>query len=171
MHDDSEENNSGNGPEDLDHPPSFFPYGDDALAEERGRDGWPGVHVAVQAVFSTRTSEGDQFFVLLSDGHYKLPIMIGQFEATSITIALEGHKPDRPMTHDLTTNLITRLGAKVLRVLIDDLWGTTYYAKIIIESQGETMSVDSRPSDAIALALRSDASIFVRQQILHSQGN
>lgn len=158
-------------PEDLDRPPSFFPYEDETLGVEPALDPGEPVEVKVEAVFAAQSGQNIQRFVLLSDGTRKLPIVIGGFEASAITYPLEGQQPDRPMTHDLMRNLLERLGGVVKQVLIDDLWGSTYYAKIVMEHNGEEMVIDSRPSDAIALAIRVDAPIFVADGILDQQGN
>ncbi|MBY0358956.1 MAG: bifunctional nuclease family protein [Candidatus Obscuribacterales bacterium] len=101
-----------------------------------------------------------------------LPIWIGMFEATAITRALDNYKPERPMTHDLLLGLIQETGYKVKHVEINELASGTYFATIVLkfaEAQGEEEGlklVDARPSDAIALALRAKASIFVAPQVL-----
>ena len=125
----------------------------------------------VEDVFTTKSSDGEQYFVLLSDGHRKLPIVIGQFEAGAIKHAIEEHQPDRPMTHDLMKNLLVRMGAEVHRVVIDDLWGSTYYAKVFLRFQALEYMVDSRPSDALALALRTNATVYVADGILEQNGS
>lgn len=153
-------------PEDMEKPPSFFPIGD---SDEPPTDidlGEP-VEVVVEGVFFTESPGNVQRFVLLSDGSRKLPILIGGFEAMAINLPLDGMQPDRPMTHDLIRSLIERLGATVERVLIDDIWSKTYYAKLYISQGKNEMEVDCRPSDAIALALRAEAPIFVRDGILN----
>lgn len=106
-------------------------------------------------------------FVLLRDTRGRqVLIWIGRYEAYAISLALEGTAPDRPMTHDLMKNLVDRLGGRMERLVIDDLWHETYYAKISIASNGKIVDVDSRPSDAIALALRAKAPIFVAESVL-----
>jgi len=106
-------------------------------------------------------------FVLLRDNRGRqVLIYIGHYEAFAISLALEGKTPDRPMTHDLTKNLMERLGGKIERIVIDDLWQETYYAKISVATNGEVLDIDSRPSDAIALALRSDAPIYMAESVL-----
>ncbi len=93
-------------------------------------------------------------------------IFIGKFEAMSIWLALEGASADRPLTHDLLNNMIDRMGGKVERILIDDLWNNTYYAKVTIGHDGKTIEVDARPSDGIALALRAKAPIYMAEAVL-----
>lgn len=106
-------------------------------------------------------------FVLLRDNRGRsVLIWIGRAEAFSISIAIEGATADRPMTHDLMKNIIYRLGGTVERIVIDDLWHETYYAKIHIQVNGETLEIDSRPSDAIAVGLRAKAPIYMAETVI-----
>lgn len=155
--------------EDFDRPPAFFPYEGEAAAEPKVDLGEP-VEVSVEGVFAADNNGSVQRFVLLSDGERRIPILIGAYEAAAISMSLEGATPDRPMTHDLLRTMIERLGGTVEKIVIDDLWSTTYYAKIHLDQNGTIQTIDSRPSDAIALALRFEASIFVAEGILE-QGN
>ncbi len=100
------------------------------------------------------------------DGEETLPIWIGLLEATAIASELEGVKFARPMTHDLLKNFLDLLGVKIKRVEVCDLKDNTYYALIHFEYNGEEMSIDSRPSDALALSLRVKAPIFVAEEVL-----
>lgn len=96
-----------------------------------------------------------------------LPIWVGAFEANAIALEIEKIVPQRPMTHDLIRNLITEIGYRVNRVIITDLRENTFYAVIeLTDAGGKTMTLDARPSDAIALALRSDCAIFAEQKVL-----
>ncbi len=96
-----------------------------------------------------------------------LPIWVGAFEANAIALEIEKIVPQRPMTHDLIRNLITEIGYKVVRVIITDLRENTFYALIeLADESGKIVSLDARPSDAIALALRSDCAIFAEQKVL-----
>jgi uncharacterized protein len=96
-----------------------------------------------------------------------LPIWVGAFEANAIALEIEKIVPQRPMTHDLIRNLITEIGYKVVRVIITDLRENTFYALIeLTDESGKIVSLDARPSDAIALALRSDCAIFAEQKVL-----
>ena len=107
--------------------------------------------------------------VILKDveGKRYLPILIGPFEATAIALALEGAKVPRPLSHDLMKSIIDSLKAKVARVIIHDIKDSTFYAKVVLELPGgESVEVDARPSDSIALALRSNADIFVSERII-----
>ena len=106
--------------------------------------------------------------VILRDtekGHF-LPIWVGIFEANAIALEMEKVTTPRPMTHDLLKNLLGELDARVDRVVINDLRDNTFFARIHLTRGDSTLSVDSRPSDAIALALRSQAEIFVEEEVL-----
>lgn len=114
----------------------------------------------------------DQVVVFLKevDGSRSLPIWIGHLEAGSIALALEGVQPPRPITHDLLKSVLEALGARVRRVAINDLRNETFYALIEVEVDGRVFELDSRPSDALALALRTEAPIFVAEQVLDQAG-
>lgn len=105
--------------------------------------------------------------VIITDHDEKgfIPIVIGPVEAGAISTGLEGKKYERPMTHDLLKNVIEKLGAEVERVVIHDLRHETYYARIDLRTDNGLIGVDARPSDAIALALRTDAPIFVSDKV------
>ncbi len=95
-----------------------------------------------------------------------LPIWIGPFEADAITIELQGVEVARPLTHDLLKSVIDKLGAEVERVAITDLRNDTFYAQITLRVNGRRMEVDSRPSDAIALAVRTQVPVYVDEQVM-----
>lgn len=95
-----------------------------------------------------------------------LPIWIGPFEADAITIELQETQQQRPLTHDLLKSVIRELGGKVVHILINDLRNEVYYARLVINVNGKQMEVDSRPSDAIALAVRVKAPIFVAESVM-----
>jgi bifunctional DNase/RNase len=97
-----------------------------------------------------------------------LPIWVGVFEANAIALEIEKVSPPRPMTHDLLKNAITGLGATVERVVVTELRNDTFYAAIWATRNGEPIMIDARPSDAIALAMRADAPIFVAEEVLQS---
>ncbi|HEX5702923.1 MAG TPA: bifunctional nuclease family protein [Pyrinomonadaceae bacterium] len=101
-----------------------------------------------------------------------LPIWVGAYEANAIALEIEKIAPPRPMTHDLLRNLIIELGMKVERVVVTSLRDNTFYAVIELSSgNGEPMRLDSRPSDAIALALRADCPIFVDLEVIQASRN
>lgn len=121
---------------------------------------------------SSSPSAGGAYALLLkeTDGIRRLPIIIGAFEAQSIALELEGIKPPRPLTHDLLKNLVDDLGAQVLEIYINELRENTFYAKIVIESSSLTNTIDARPSDAIALAVRTGSPIFISEDVMSSAG-
>lgn len=106
--------------------------------------------------------------VILQDEESQLflPIWIGVFEANAIALRIEGIQTPRPMTHDLLRTLVEHLGAKVEKVVISDLRENTFYALIHLQRNGNQIELDARPSDAIALALRVEAPIFVTRPVL-----
>ena len=97
-----------------------------------------------------------------------LPIWVGVYEAQAIALEIEKVQTARPMTHDLLKNVLTGLNVHVQKVVVSDLKDDTFYALIWMERDGQTLSMDSRPSDALALALRLDCPIFVEDQVLKS---
>ena len=114
----------------------------------------------------------NQPIVLLREvgGDRYLPIWIGAVEATAIAFALEGVEPQRPLTHDLLKNLTDRLGAKVERVVVNDLREGIYYADLVLAVNGGEVVVSARPSDAIALAARTEALLFATPEVLEEAG-
>jgi bifunctional DNase/RNase len=103
-----------------------------------------------------------------SSGNSILPIWVGVYEANAIALEIEKVSTPRPMTHDLIRNLLTGVEAKVNKVVVSELKDETFYAVIWLEKDGQVISVDSRPSDALALALRLDCPIYVEEQVLAS---
>lgn len=104
------------------------------------------------------------------DGKRKLPIIIGGFEAQAIALKLENIKPPRPFTHDLFKQIADAISLHVNEVFIDELHNETFYAKVICELNGELHEIDARPSDAIAIAVRFNAPIFVSEEIMNEAG-
>ena len=102
------------------------------------------------------------------DGTRTLPIWVGMFEANAIALQIENISTPRPMTHDLLRNVIHDLKATVEKVVVCDLQDGTFYALIYLRVHGEVLAIDSRPSDAIALALRTRAPIFVEETVIDS---
>jgi hypothetical protein len=102
------------------------------------------------------------------DGQRVLPIWVGVFEANAIALQIENVTPQRPMTHDLLNNVIHDLKADIQKIVVSDLKENTFYALIYLAIGGEVMAVDARPSDAIALALRARAPIFVEDSVIDS---
>jgi hypothetical protein len=111
---------------------------------------------------------GKQPIVLLktADGNKFLPIWIGHPEAAAILMKLQSQAPPRPMTHDLVTDMLQQLGAQVTRIAVTELRENTFYAQITVQLDGTEIEIDSRPSDAIALAIRADAPIFAAESVI-----
>jgi bifunctional DNase/RNase len=114
----------------------------------------------------------NQPIVLLkeSDGDRYLPIWIGAVEATAIAFALQGIQTPRPMTHDLMRDILGETQVSVERILISELVDQTFYALIRMSADGKTVEVSSRPSDAIALAVRTNTPIFAAEEVLDQAG-
>lgn len=117
---------------------------------------------------STNPSTGGAYAILLKEveGVRRLPIIIGAFEAQAIALEMEGIKPPRPLTHDLLKTLVDNLGATVVEIIVSELKENTFYAKIILEASSLTNEIDARPSDAIALAVRTFAPIYVNETVM-----
>jgi len=119
---------------------------------------------------SSNPSTGGAYAILLkeAEGSRRLPIIIGAFEAQAIALEMEGIKPPRPLTHDLLKTVVDNLGANVVEIIVSELKDNTFYAKIILEASGLTNEIDARPSDAIALAVRTFAPIYVSETVMNS---
>jgi uncharacterized protein len=102
------------------------------------------------------------------EGDSILPIWVGIYEANAIALEMEKVATPRPMTHDLLKNLLIGLDAQVQKVVVNDLRDDTFFAVIWLNKEGQNISIDSRPSDALALALRADCPIFVEEQVLQT---
>jgi bifunctional DNase/RNase len=111
---------------------------------------------------------GKQPIVLLktADGNKYLPIWIGHPEAAAILMKLQGAATPRPMTHDLVTEMLSQLDAQVVRITVTELKDNTFYASITVTQDGSEIEIDSRPSDAIALAVRADAPIYADDRVI-----
>ena len=113
---------------------------------------------------STSPASGGAYALILKEvtGNRRLPIIIGAFEAQSIALEMEGIKPPRPLTHDLMKNILESLGTDLAEITISELRDGTFYARLFFDSQ----EIDARPSDAIALAVRFGAPIFVSEKVM-----
>lgn len=129
------------------------------------------VEMKVQGLFFD--SETNQSIVVLKEEGTgrTLPIWVGLFEANAITMGIEHTWTPRPMTHDLMKNIIEKLNGVVRKIIVNDLRANTFYAIITVEVGGRIVEIDSRPSDAIALALRVKAPIYVEEKVLDSAGH
>jgi uncharacterized protein len=116
--------------------------------------------VGKQPIVLLKTADDDKF----------LPIWIGHAEAAAILMKLQGATPARPMTHDLLTDVVNELQGEVVKVTVTELRENTFYARITIVQDGREVEIDSRPSDAIALAVRCDAQIFVDEDVIEESG-
>ena len=119
-------------------------------------------------VKTVTADQGGNFLVLLMDEGEKkvLPISIGPLEAQAIALVLQGEIPPRPMTHDLLKSVCDNLEGQIEKIVITDIIDSTFYAEIYLHKNGETLILDSRPSDAIALALRSESPIFMAPKLV-----
>jgi len=116
--------------------------------------------IGKQPIVLLKTTDDDKF----------LPIWIGHPEAAAILMKLQGASPPRPMTHDLFTDVITELQGEIVKVAVTELRDNTFYARITIVQDGREVEIDSRPSDAIALAVRCDAQIFADEAVIEESG-
>lgn len=124
--------------------------------------------VAVRVDRVTLDPTSSRFIVILRDdvNHRWLPIVVGSNEAQAIALQLESISPPRPLTHDLMRSLLDSIDAQVTRIVVNDLRESTYFAIISVKCDGKHQEIDSRPSDAIALALRMRAPIFVDEKVM-----
>jgi uncharacterized protein len=116
--------------------------------------------IGKQPIVLLKTADDDKF----------LPIWIGQSEAAAILMKLQGATAPRPMTHDLMNDVISELQGEIVRVTVTELRENTFYARITIVQDGREVEIDSRPSDAIALAVRCDAQIFATDDVIEESG-
>jgi hypothetical protein len=118
-------------------------------------------------IMITETADPQVIVLKEVDGERCFPILIGISEAIAIDRKIKGYEPQRPLTHDLLASVITSLSARVARVEVCSLHDNTFFAKLVIERDGQTVEVDSRPSDAIALAVRLETPIYVAEEVLN----
>jgi uncharacterized protein len=116
--------------------------------------------IGKQPIVLLKTADDDKF----------LPIWIGHAEAAAILMKLQGATPPRPMTHDLLTDVVSELQGEVVKVTVTEMRENTYYARITLVQNGREVEIDSRPSDAIALAVRCDAQIFATDDVIEESG-
>lgn len=125
------------------------------------------VSVNVKGVYVLGTISGPTPVVLLTDDKERIvPIYIGFPEAISINSALKNEVSPRPMTHDLIMSILNSLGARIVRIVIDDLDEQIYYARLYVRNGNEETNLDARPSDCIALAVRASAPIFIDEDVI-----
>lgn len=121
---------------------------------------------------STSPSSGGAYALILNEknGNRRLPIIIGTFEAQAIALELESIKPPRPMTHDLMKNIVLSFNSSVQQIFINELSEGTFFAQILYERDDDRVELDARPSDAIAVAIRFGAPIYVHPDVLDEAG-
>ena len=128
------------------------------------------VEVTVESIRVSLINQQRLVVLRENDSPRFLPIWIGPFEAEAITMGLQGTDAGRPLTHDLLRNVLEALGADTQSVFINALRDDTFYARVILDMQGERIEVDARPSDAIALAVRLDVPIYVDEDVMDRAG-
>jgi hypothetical protein len=128
------------------------------------------IEVKVDSIRVSLMSEHRVIVLKAVDKERYLPIWIGPYEAEAIAIKLKGVNIARPLTHDLLKNVIGKLEGDISHILVNDLRDDTFYALITVKVNGRLLEIDSRPSDAIALAVRADAPIFVADEVMRRAG-
>lgn len=128
------------------------------------------IEVTVAKIQVNLVSQNRVVILRESGGERFLPIWIGQFEAEAIAMCLQEVEAVRPMTHDLLKNLVTGLNATLERVEIHDLRDDVFYARLVLQANGQRIEIDSRPSDGIAMAVRAHAPIFVADEVMQKAG-
>jgi bifunctional DNase/RNase len=124
------------------------------------------IQVTVDSIRASLMSQHRVVILKDVDSERYLPIWIGPFEAEAITLELQQVELARPLTHDLLQAVITAVGARVSHVLVNELRDDTFYARIVLDNNGQPLEIDSRPSDSIALAVRAKAPIFVAEPVM-----
>jgi bifunctional DNase/RNase len=128
------------------------------------------IEVTVESIRVSLINQ-QRLVVLREDGTQRyLPIWIGPFEAEAITMGLQGTDAGRPLTHDLLRNVLDELGAQAQHIHINALQDDTFFARVVLSMNGDSVEIDSRPSDAIALAVRLDVPIFVADDVMDQAG-
>ncbi|HUF39901.1 MAG TPA: bifunctional nuclease family protein [Anaerolineales bacterium] len=128
------------------------------------------VEVVIDSIRVSLMSQQRIVILREKDADRYLPIWIGPYEAEAITIALQGTETSRPLTHDLLLSVFRTLNARLVRVEVNSLRDQVYYGNIVAELNGETIDVDSRPSDALAIAVRARIPILVEEDVMEDAG-
>jgi len=128
------------------------------------------IRVTVDSVKVSMLSQHRVVVLKAEEEERYLPIWIGPFEADAITIGLQKVQMTRPLTHDLLKSVMDHMDASVSHIRVNDLKNDTFYAEIVVEQNGRTLEIDSRPSDAIALAVRLDVPIYVSPEVMDKAG-
>lgn len=128
------------------------------------------IKVTIDSIRASLLSQHRVVVLKEEDTERFLAIWIGPYEADAITIKLQGVEVARPLTHDLLEQTLTKLGGTISHVVVNDLHDDTFYARIVVDREGDRIELDSRPSDAIALAVRTRAPIFVSESVMERAG-
>ena len=128
------------------------------------------IEAIVDSIRVNLVTQNRVLFLREVQGDRHLPIWIGEFEAQAIVIEMQGMTPQRPLPYDLLMSMLGDLDARITRVVVNDLSHDIYYARIVIERSGEVFEIDSRPSDAIAVAVRAHCPIFVDDTVMERAG-
>jgi hypothetical protein len=128
------------------------------------------IEVTVDSIRVSLISQHRVVILKELDSDRYLPIWIGPFEADAITIGLQGVDIPRPLTHDLLKRVVDEMGGEVSHILVNDLRDDTFYARIVLDVNGQHAEIDSRPSDAIALAVRANVPIYVMENVMERAG-
>jgi hypothetical protein len=134
-------------------------------------DGNGYIEVELAKIVIRERSPEQYIYLKEVDGERVFPIVIGIFEAVAINRHIKGEVPERPMTHDLLSEVLDELDARLDRILVTDLKGDTFHANLMLQTNGKTVMVDSRPSDAVALAVRQEARMFVSETVFDQVEN
>lgn len=126
------------------------------------------IEMELSKIIIRETSDHQYIFLREKDGERTFPIVIGYFEAAEINRQVKQMPTPRPMTHELLATAIEKLGGKLDRVMVTELKNNTFYAKLIVKRGNESFEIDARPSDAVALATRQKAPIFVDESVIDS---
>jgi uncharacterized protein len=124
------------------------------------------IEVTIESIRVSLMTQNRMVVLREVKGERFLPIWIGPSEADAITLQMQGTDVPRPLTHDLLKNVIDALDGEVLHIIINGLEKSTYYARIVIDNDGDTLEIDSRPSDAIALAVRVSAPLYIADEVM-----
>lgn len=148
----------------------FPPMPPDELAVAAGRRTRGMIETIVDSIRVNLVTQNRVLFLREVDGDRHLPIWIGEFEAHAIAMELQGMSAQRPMPYDLVRSLVGELSGSITRVLVTDLSQDIFYARVVVEVGGQTVEIDSRPSDAIAIAVRARCPILVDDLVMDRAG-
>jgi len=129
------------------------------------------IQMELKRIMITETSDQQVIVLKEKGGVREFPILIGIYEATAIDRSVKDIETPRPLTHDLLSSVMRNMGGRLERIVVNDLRDSTFFAKLMISRNGENIEVDSRPSDAIALAVHEKAPIFVDEEVVEAVCN